>query len=71
MAGEPMLAEQWRGKGLESQRWLREALAQPFDDGPTVVVTHYAPSLRSADPRYGLTPGTAGFCNALDGLFDH
>ena len=33
-----------------------------------VVVTHYAPSLRSADPRYGLTPGTAGFCNALDDM---
>ena len=39
-------------------------------DGPTVVVTHFAPSLRSADPRYGLTPGTAGFCNALDDLLD-
>lgn len=70
LAGTPMLAEQWRDKGLESQRWLRDALAQPFDTGPTVVVTHYAPSLRSADPRYGLTPGTAGFCNALDGLFE-
>ena len=33
-----------------------------------MVVTHFAPSLRSADPRYGLTPGTAGFCNALDDL---
>jgi len=33
-----------------------------------VVVTHFAPSLRSADPRYGLAPGTAGFCNALDEL---
>jgi hypothetical protein len=31
-------------------------------------VTHFAPSLRSADPRYGLTPGSAGFCNALDNL---
>lgn len=36
--------------------------------GTTVVVTHFAPSLRSADPRYGLVPGTAGFCNALDAL---
>ncbi len=34
----------------------------------TVVVTHFAPSLKSADPRYGLNPGTAGFCNALDDL---
>jgi len=31
-------------------------------------VTHFAPSLMSADPRYGLAPGTAGFCNALDDL---
>ncbi|HEV8691405.1 MAG TPA: metallophosphoesterase [Ideonella sp.] len=66
--GEPMLAEQWREVALQCQQWLRDALAQPFE-GPTVVVTHYAPSLRSADPRYGLTPGTAGFCNALDELF--
>jgi hypothetical protein len=33
-----------------------------------VAVTHFAPSLRSADPRYGLTSGTAGFCNSLDDL---
>jgi hypothetical protein len=33
-----------------------------------VVITHFAPSLLSADPRYGLAPGTAGFCNALDDL---
>jgi hypothetical protein len=46
---------------------LSAALDAPFD-GPTVVVTHFAPSLRSADPRYGETPGTAGFCNALDAL---
>jgi calcineurin-like phosphoesterase family protein len=46
---------------------LTQALATPFD-GRTVVVTHFAPSLKSADPRYGLTPGTAGFCNPLDHL---
>jgi predicted phosphodiesterase len=65
--GEPLLAEGWRELGLECQAWLRSALAQPFD-GPTVAVTHFAPSLCSADPRYGLVPGTAGFCNALDDL---
>jgi len=66
-AGAPMLAEQVRELALQSQRWLRQALATGFD-GPTVAVTHFAPSLLSADPRYGLTPGTAGFCNALDDL---
>ena len=64
-AGVPLLADAVRDEGLKSQAWLRQALAAPFE-GHTVVVTHFAPSLRSADPRYGLTPGTAGFCNALD-----
>jgi hypothetical protein len=66
--GEPVLAEGIREMSLECQAWLRDALAVPFD-GTTVAVTHFAPSLLSADPRYGLTPGTAGFCNALDDLF--
>ena len=65
--GAPFLAEQIREHALVCQAWLRAALAEPFD-GATVVVTHFAPSLRSADPRYGLRPGTAGFCNALDDL---
>ncbi len=68
--GQPMLADAVRELGLQSQAWLRQALAIPFD-GPTVVVTHFAPSLRSGDPRYGLAPGTAGFCNALDDLLAH
>ena len=63
--GEPFLAAPMRDESLLCQDWLRAALQQTFD-GPTVAVTHFAPSLRSADPRYGLVPGTAGFCNALD-----
>ena len=65
--GEPFLAEAMRDQALLCQQWLAEALAVPFA-GPTVAVTHFAPSLLSADPRYGLVPGTAGFCNAIDGL---
>ncbi len=65
--GQLFDAQAMRGLGLTCQRWLREALAQPFA-GATVVVTHFAPTLHSADPRYGLSPGTAGFCNALEDL---
>lgn len=65
--GEPFLAEAMRDQALLCQQWLAQALAVPFA-GPTVAVTHFAPSLLSADPRYGLVPGTAGFCNAIDGL---
>ncbi len=68
--GEPWLADGLREQALVCQDWLRTTLAQPFE-GPTVAITHFAPSLMSADPRYGLTPGTAGFCNALDDLLPH
>jgi hypothetical protein len=33
-----------------------------------VAITHFAPSLLSADPRYGHRNGTASFCNADDDL---
>jgi predicted phosphodiesterase len=66
-AGQAFEAQLVREQALLCQDWLRKALAVPFA-GPTVAVTHFAPSLRSADPRYGLVPGTAGFCNALDEL---
>jgi Calcineurin-like phosphoesterase len=65
--GAPFLAEQVRDQALICQTWLRDALNTPFD-GSTVAITHFAPSLKSSDPRYGMTPGTAGFCNALDDL---
>ena len=67
LRGAPLMAEGWRELALECEAWLRLELQQPFE-GPTVVVTHFAPSLRSADPRYGVTPSTAGFCNSLDDL---
>lgn len=65
--GEPVLAEGIRQMSLDCQEWLKSALTEPFD-GTTVVVTHFAPTLLSQDPRYGNKPGTAGFCNALDEL---
>ncbi|GAP37622.1 metallophosphoesterase [Piscinibacter sakaiensis] len=63
-----------REESLACRRWLAGELARRPGEGDgeawdrTVVVTHYAPSLRSADPRYGHQPGTASFCNADDDL---
>ena len=68
--GVPMLAPAVREQALACQDWLGKALLRPFE-GKTVVVTHFAPSLQSTDPRYGLTPGSAGFCNALDDWLTH
>jgi predicted phosphodiesterase len=60
-------AQAMRAESLACQTWLRAELERPFP-GRTVVVTHFAPSLRSHDPRFGLVPATAGFCNALEAL---
>jgi hypothetical protein len=65
--GLPLRTDDVRTLALRHQQWLADELAQPFD-GSTVVVTHSGPTKRSADPRYGLTPGTASFCNNDDAL---
>jgi predicted phosphodiesterase len=69
-AGQPLDASGVREEGLACRSWLETALAEPARErwDATVVITHFAPSLRSADPRYGRQPGTASFCNADDDL---
>jgi hypothetical protein len=67
--GRPLDSEAMREQGLACRNWLAAELARPRDGWDrTVVVTHFAPSLRSADPRYGPRSGTASFCNADDYL---
>ena len=61
-----------RDVALGCRAWLAAELAGPKHGWDrSVVVTHFAPSLRSADPRYGRQPGTASFCNADDDLLAH
>jgi predicted phosphodiesterase len=62
-----------REEGLACRDWLERELSQPAQGrwDKTVVITHFAPSLRSADPRFGAQPGTASFCNADDDLLRH
>jgi Calcineurin-like phosphoesterase len=59
-----------RREALACRVWLDRALAEDAQGrwDATVAVTHFAPSLRSADPRYGKQSGTASFCNADDAL---
>ncbi|MFM8900750.1 MAG: metallophosphoesterase [Burkholderiales bacterium] len=58
-----------REEALRCKNWLSAGLNQVSTGWDrTVVVTHYAPSLQSADPRYGLQPTSASFCNADDDL---
>jgi hypothetical protein len=52
-----------------SLRWLTERLDAPFA-GPTVVVTHAAPSLRSVKPVHRRDPVTAAFASDLEWMLD-
>ena len=76
-AGKPLDAAAVRELGLADRAWLQAELEQSAQGkapdarwDKTVVVTHFAPSLRSADKRYGHQPGTASFCNADDDLLE-
>ena len=56
----------------EQYAWLDTALDEPFD-GPTVVITHHAPSIRSVHPRFADSLVSAGFvsdCTSLLGRAD-
>lgn len=70
LEGVPLETEGLRREGRACRDWLERTLGGPGAAGveATVVITHFAPSLRSADPRYGRQPGTASFCNADDDL---
>jgi Icc-related predicted phosphoesterase len=50
-----------------SAMWLEDRLATPWP-GPTVVVTHHAPSERSVEPRFAGSALNACFASHLDRL---
>jgi hypothetical protein len=52
-----------RAEALACRAWLADELKRPHDCDATLVVTHFGPSVRSADPRFGRQSSTACFCN--------
>lgn len=68
--GQPVDTRVLRDMGLACRSWLQATLSAPVDSAvaSTVVITHFAPSLLSADPRFGFQPSTASFCNGDDDL---
>jgi predicted phosphodiesterase len=52
-----------------SRAWLEESLSEPFD-GPTVVVTHHAPSPRSIAPKFEGDPLSPSFATDLTALIE-
>ncbi|HEY0037870.1 MAG TPA: metallophosphoesterase [Longimicrobium sp.] len=54
---------------LRSVRWLHERLSVPFD-GPTVVVTHHAPTAHSCAPARRSDPLNPAYASDLDWMMD-
>lgn len=70
-AGRAYDADEIRADSLACRAWLECELKREGDWDTTVALTHFGPSLRSADPRYGNRPSTASFCNADDDLLPY
>jgi hypothetical protein len=69
--GRPFGAAEVREEFGRCREWLAAQLSlgrrgAHWDE--TVVITHFGPSARSADPRYGLQPASASFCSDCDDL---
>lgn len=58
-----------RASHVSSLAWLHARLQEPFD-GPTVVVTHHAPSLRSVNPLFHHHPATPAYASDLEWMLD-
>jgi Icc-related predicted phosphoesterase len=54
----------------QSRTYLAEALATPFDDGPSVVITHHAVHWNSVHPRFHNDPVTSAFVSDLSALIE-
>jgi hypothetical protein len=50
-------------------KWLEGKLAEPFD-GPTVVISHHLPSIRSVPERFDEDPLTPAFASNLEWLIE-
>lgn len=62
----PAITQSWHHQAV---RFLEQVLAQPFS-GPTIVVTHHAPSFLSEHPRWAGSDIRGAFCSALDALIE-
>jgi Icc-related predicted phosphoesterase len=50
---------------IESRNFIRKTIADPYPDGPTIVVTHTAPSIRSVPERWKNQILTAAYASSI------
>ena len=67
--GEPFTPQASATLFAHHAAWLEARLAEPHD-GPTVVITHHAPSPKSVHPRFAGSPLNACFVSDAERLID-
>ena len=67
--GEPLKWPDVASRHKESREWLSNELNTPFP-GPTIVVTHHAPSVLSQHPRWAGSTISGAFFSNLDELIE-
>ncbi|MBP6020392.1 MAG: metallophosphoesterase family protein [Burkholderiaceae bacterium] len=65
--GSPFSPDEFEALFRTNRQWLRQRLDQSFD-GPTVVITHHAPSLSSVHPRFEGSPINTCFVSNSEDL---
>ena len=68
--GRAFYAEHCIQIGGEHRSWLEDQLAQETEL-PTVVVTHFAPTLKFRNQKFSIDDLTAYFCNDYEDLIKH
>jgi predicted phosphodiesterase len=58
-------AAAWEERHKKSLGYIKAVLGTKHN-GPTIVMTHHAPSFRSSHPKYDNSAIKAGFCSMLD-----
>jgi predicted phosphodiesterase len=57
--------EKWIERHKKSLEYIKFVLSTKHD-GPTIVMTHHAPSFKSSHPKYDGSMISGGFCSQLD-----
>lgn len=64
-----VLLSKWEDRHKKSLKFITNCLSTKHD-GPTIVMTHHAPSFKSNHVAYKNSPISGGFCSDLDYLIE-
>jgi predicted phosphohydrolase len=68
MGDRPFTTDDCIQLGEQHYKWLEQSLSTPTTCEHTIVITHFAPSFKVANPKYPIDEMSAYFCASFDDL---